>query len=58
MNKPEEIPYLNPSKIYKKLSFVRKKDILFPKAITKKENDISLLYFEIIIKKYFLNVKY
>ena len=44
VNKPEEIPYLNPSKIYKKLSTVRKKDILFPKAITKKENDISKLY--------------
>ena len=43
-NKPKEIPYLNANKIYKRLSTVKKKDILFPKIIKNKENDVSKIY--------------
>ena len=43
-NKPKEIPYLNANKIYKRLSTVKKKDILFPKTIKNKQNDINKLY--------------
>ena len=43
-NKPQEIPHLNANKIYPKLSTVKKKDILYPKTLKNKENDISKLY--------------
>ena len=43
-NKPKEIPYLNANKIYKRLSTVKKKDILFPKTIKNKQNDVNKLY--------------
>ena len=43
-NKPKEIPYLNANKIYKRLSTVKKKDLLFTKPIKNKESDINKLY--------------
>lgn len=43
-NKPKEIPYLNANKIYKRLSTVKKKDILFPQTIKNKQNNINKLY--------------
>ena len=44
INKPEEIPYYNASKIYKGLSKIKMKDIQFPKTRKNQEGNINKLY--------------
>ena len=43
-NKPKNIHFLKSNKIYKSLSKEKRKDMLFPKAIKKKERNINKLY--------------